>query len=89
MAGEIDDPVSRTLSDYGLLEKEAYSKSDYLDVISSVSSVSKFAAAALFYDLSEGEEEMFGKTLIQRLTEAKNKSQSNTSLKKIVHFSEP
>lgn len=52
LASEIEQPIVQTLSNEGLTASEAYTKNDYLDVISNVSTLSKFKALSLFYDLS-------------------------------------
>ena len=67
IANDIANPVINTLEEVGWLGAETYLKFDYLTVVKSLSKISNFKAVGLFYDLSQGGDEIQGKILIQAL----------------------
>lgn len=61
---DIEQPFEDTLASIGIVEDQTCMKNDYLLITQSCTSLTKFKALALFYDLSGNEDEMFGEKLI-------------------------
>lgn len=54
ITADLQQPFEKTLSENNLNASESYSKNEFYDILSSLSTVTKFRAIALFYDLSQG-----------------------------------
>ena len=58
IANDISEPLPKSLKECGWLPDESYPKYDYLTVLQSLTKISNFKALGLFYDLSQGADEL-------------------------------